>query len=79
MNEKKGARIQRMGEHAVSKMAKDLAKRLGRDPIKFVLPSMRRLAATQLAEAGISVAGPQMTGDWKGANGIHGTCEQSMQ
>ena len=50
----------------MSKMVKELAKRLGRDPSKFASKSMRRSAATQLAEVGMPTTGSQMVGNWKG-------------
>ena len=46
-------------------MAKELAARLGKDPKNYTAKSFRRSAATQLAEAGISVVGLQMAGNWK--------------
>ena len=63
MNEKKGARTQNVGELDVGKMVKELAKTLGKDPIHFVANLMRSLAASQLTEAGMPVAGLQMEGN----------------
>ena len=65
MNDKRRTRTQNMGEHALSKMAKELAVRLGKDPKNYTAKSFRRSAATQLAEAGMSVVGLQMAGNWK--------------
>ena len=46
-----------MSEHALSKMAKELAVRLGKDPKNCTAKYFRRLAATQLAEVRASVVG----------------------
>ena len=59
--------MQNMGEHALSKMCKELAVRLGKDPKNWTAKSFRRSAATQSAETGMSVVGLQIAGDWKGA------------
>ena len=66
MNDERGTRMQSMGEHALSKMAKELAVRLGKDPKNCADESFHRSADTQLAEAGTSVVGFQMAGNWKG-------------
>ena len=58
--------MQNMGDHTLSKMAKELAVRLGKDSKSHTTKSFRRSAATQLAGAGTSVVGSKMAGDWKG-------------
>ena len=63
MNDKRGTRIQNMGEYTLSKMAKELAAWLGKDSKNYTAKSFCRSAATQLAEAGISVVGLQMAGN----------------
>ena len=40
--------------------------RLGKDPKNHATKSFRRSAVKQLAEAGMSVVGLQMAGNWKG-------------
>ena len=55
-----------MGYHATSKMVKELAKRLCKDPNNFAAKSMRRSAAIQLTKRGTSLAVFQMAGNWKG-------------
>ena len=57
MRDKRGTRVQNMGEHTLSKMAKELAARLGTDPKNHTAKSFRRLAAALLAKAGMPVAG----------------------
>ena len=57
MSEKKGTRTHDMEEHVMGKMAKELARRLGKDPINFTAKSMPRLEAIHLAEAGVSITG----------------------
>ena len=66
MNDKRGTRMQNMGEHDLSKMAEELAVRLDKDPKNHSTKSFRRSAATQLAESGISIIGSQIVGNWKG-------------
>ena len=66
MSDKRGTRMQNMGEHALSKMAKELAALSGKDPKNHTAKYFCRSAATQLAEAGMSVVGLQMAGKWKG-------------
>ena len=46
-----------MGDHATSKIVNELANRLGKDSSNFTAKSICRSAATQIAEAGTSVAG----------------------
>ena len=65
MNEKRGTRVQKIREHALSKMAKELATLLCEDIKNYSAKSFRRSAEVQLAEAGISVAGSKMEGNWK--------------
>ena len=52
-----------MGEHAISKMAKDLSRRLVKDPSNVIAKCMHRLAKTQLSEVGAHVAGLQTAGN----------------
>ena len=66
LNEKKGARLQNMGEHAIGRMVKELVKRLGKDPSKFTTKSLRRSSATHLAEVVLFITGLQMVGNYKG-------------
>ena len=57
--------MQNMGEHALSKTAKEVATRLGKDTKNHTVKSFRRSTAKQIVEAGMSVACLQMAGNWK--------------
>ena len=46
MSDKRGTRVQSVGEHALSNVAKELATRLGKDLKNYAAKSFRRLAAT---------------------------------
>ena len=67
MSNKRGTRIQNMRKYTLWKMTKELAMRLGKNPKNYTTKSFRWSAAAQLAEAGISVVGLQMAGNWESA------------
>ena len=52
-----------MGEHTISNVAKDIARRIGKDPGNFAAKSMRRSMEIHLAELGASITGFQMVGN----------------
>ena len=56
-----------MEEHTIGKTTKELARRIGKDPINCTAKSMRGLVAIQLSEVGICVSGSQIVGNWKGS------------
>ena len=66
MSDERGDKAQNMGEHALSKIAKQLATRLGKDPKNYAATFFRRSTSTKSSEAGMLVVGLQMEGCWKG-------------